>query len=992
MKRIFSKLLVLFAFALFVPNVFASDLTNDLTLESDSTECYVVKSGSDIMIDLNNHNITCADKDAIYVENGAKLTVVGKGTVQSEANGKSALFNNGDVTLNGGTFTADNQKTAYYSILNHGVMTINEGVTVSQTNYKTSSLFDNGYHNYTSKNERQGYVKGYGIEKPTLTINGGVFDGGMNTIKNDDNGVLEINDGHFINNVQVAVMNWNEAVINGGVFEVPTGNDKTTLFLGSYGKDTVDKGILEINGGTFNGEFVVEFMKGKTSDAKLTVTDGIFNSLTSFVNESGRPKLSDLGSVSITGGVFTDISVTPDEGYNLVSIDRDYNKDGVNDVLVSEVELIPTIEVSLKVDETYDTKLSKDIMKYGTWTSTDESVATVKEGIITGHKKGNATIKVKFGSDTKTYDVSVLRHQVVMPTVDGKLEYTGKDQTVVLKNYDEELMTLTNETGKDVNKYTTQVSLKNTVKYEWVNGKDEAIELSWNIEKAKVTLPKLNPSTYEFTNKDITPTVDGYDEKIMTVSGDVKAQNLGSYTLVYTLKDTDNYEWESESEKVELTWTISKAGLKKPTLKTTTYAYTGKEVTPVLEGVNEELMTVSGITVGSPVGPYTIKISLNDKEHYTWDDGTTDDVELVWTISFGVPELEATSTYNSIKLTWTSIDGADGYQVYRCNSKGKSCTKLTTTEKLSYKDKKLKFDKKYYYKVRAYRIEDGSKINGKYSELLTKKTALNAATITVSTNRYKNILVEWGKVSGAERYYVYRCDKEGKNCEKQGFAYDTDFINTTPEEGVNYTYKVRTYRAGVYGPYSELVQGLRLDDTIKYSVNNTAYKTNTIKITNVETAKKYIIYRATSKNGTYKKIKTLKSTGENLVYEDTDVSFNKKYYYRVKINNGINDSDYSSKKSVTTTNIATPTFTYETTGSYVTINIDKVKGATGYQIAYSTDNKTFTSLVKTDELSYDKRLNDNEYFFKVRAYRKVGSKYYYSDYSTVETIGVWTEK
>ena len=255
MKKVLTKLLVLFAFLFLAPNIFAVELTENLTLEEDLEDCIIVKGKSDITIDLNNHNITCTVSDAIYVENGATLTIKGDGVVQSVTKGKAAIFNNGIVTLNGGTYTADNEKTAYYSILNHGEMTINEGVTVSQTNYKTSSLFDNGYSSYSSTNERKGYVEGKGMSSPILTINGGLFDGGMNTIKNDDGAILEINDGHFINNIQVAVMNWNIATINGGVFEVPTGNDKTTVFVGSYGNNSVDKGILIINDGIFNRNY-----------------------------------------------------------------------------------------------------------------------------------------------------------------------------------------------------------------------------------------------------------------------------------------------------------------------------------------------------------------------------------------------------------------------------------------------------------------------------------------------------------------------------------------------------------------------------------------------------------------------------------------------------------------------------------------------------------------------------------------------------------------
>ena len=144
MNKIFKKLLILVAFMLFVPSIFALDLTEDLTLEDDSTECYVVKRESDITLNLNGHNITCADMDAIYVENGAKLTIEGEGVISSTKSNYAALFNNGSVILNGGTLKADDSVTHYCAILNHGVMTINEEATVLQVNYDNSaSLIDN---------------------------------------------------------------------------------------------------------------------------------------------------------------------------------------------------------------------------------------------------------------------------------------------------------------------------------------------------------------------------------------------------------------------------------------------------------------------------------------------------------------------------------------------------------------------------------------------------------------------------------------------------------------------------------------------------------------------------------------------------------------------------------------------------------------------------------------------------------------------------------
>lgn len=83
---------------------------------------------------------------------------------------------------------------SYYTLLNHGVMTVQEDVTVNNKG-GYSSLFDNGYYSWKSKD---------GIDNPTLTIEGGKFNGGLNTIKNDDDAILNIAGGEFINYTQAA--------------------------------------------------------------------------------------------------------------------------------------------------------------------------------------------------------------------------------------------------------------------------------------------------------------------------------------------------------------------------------------------------------------------------------------------------------------------------------------------------------------------------------------------------------------------------------------------------------------------------------------------------------------------------------------------------------------------------------------------------------------------------------------------------------------------
>lgn len=231
-----------------------------VTLLRDTQEDITVPSGKTIILDLVNNKLTNVSNDTIKVEINASLTINGNGIVDNLSNGKAAIFNNGTVILNGGTYdrTSETGESAdvsggnsWYTICNHGEMTINAGATVKNTG-SFSSMIENGYYSYNDTNPRNGHVNGTNHQNPKLTINNGTFIGGLNSVKNDDGGILVINGGSFSNTTQAAVLNWNEATITGGTFIVEsTGVNAVLNGASSMSSTENDKGKLEITGGNF---------------------------------------------------------------------------------------------------------------------------------------------------------------------------------------------------------------------------------------------------------------------------------------------------------------------------------------------------------------------------------------------------------------------------------------------------------------------------------------------------------------------------------------------------------------------------------------------------------------------------------------------------------------------------------------------------------------------------------------------------------------------
>lgn len=142
---------------------------------------------------------------------------------------------------------------------------------------------------------------------------------------------------------------------------------------------------------------------------------------------------------------------------------------------------------------------------------------------------------------------------------------------------------------------------------------------------------------------------------------------------------------------------------------------------------------------------------------------------------------------NKIKLSWQSVAGAKGYEVYRKANGSAKWTKLTTTEKLYFKDSSVKNNTNYSYCVKAVNGNAASAYKTlKLTFLATPK--LTALKLTDSGAKLK-----WTKVTGAEGYKVYRkTESENWICiDKVTNA--QSYTDRTAETGITYYYTVRAY-------------------------------------------------------------------------------------------------------------------------------------------------------------------------------------------------------
>lgn len=229
-----------------------------IALIANTNEDVVIESGKDITINIAD-GVTLTNVNNHTIINRGKLTITGSGTVDNVTNGRAAVYNdlNAEAILNGGTYKRSQETgidsnnsggNSYYTIKNYGTMEINSGVTVENKG-KYSSLLANGWYSYGNANEPS--TNGNPVSK--LTINGGTFNGGLNTVKNDDAGEMTINGGTITGFAQSCVQNNNVLIITGGNIVGEENNSDAAIVSRAVTGSTVNKGITKITGGTVKG-------------------------------------------------------------------------------------------------------------------------------------------------------------------------------------------------------------------------------------------------------------------------------------------------------------------------------------------------------------------------------------------------------------------------------------------------------------------------------------------------------------------------------------------------------------------------------------------------------------------------------------------------------------------------------------------------------------------------------------------------------------------
>ena len=230
-----------------------------------------------------------------------------------------------------------------------------------------------------------------------------------------------------------------------------------------------------------------------------------------------------------------------------------------------------------------------------------------------------------------------------------------------------------------------------------------------------------------------------------------------------------------------------------------------------------------------------------------------------------------------ITLKWKAVDGAAKYEIWRAGTSNGTYKKMYTTTSTSYTNTSSNAGYTYYYKVKAISVNG---IAGQLSKVVSR-TCDCAAPVVKGGNDAStgHVKLSWSKVAGASKYEIWRAESKNGTYTRMYTTVYTTYTNTSSKAGRTYYYKVKAISertSYANSAFSKIVE--RTCDcarpSVKISLSNGDPR---LTWSAVSGADKYIIYRATSKDGTYTKMYTT----SNKSYTNTSAKAGKTYYYKV---------------------------------------------------------------------------------------------------------------
>lgn len=148
---------------------------------------------------------------------------------------------------------------------------------------------------------------------------------------------------------------------------------------------------------------------------------------------------------------------------------------------------------------------------------------------------------------------------------------------------------------------------------------------------------------------------------------------------------------------------------------------------------------------------------------------------------------------NKVKISWSSVSGAEGYIIYKRGTDGKF-SYIGMTGKDTYTDVNASGAEYNFYKIYPYYKENGKNVIGTVKGYVYAKAGVSAVPNLKAENSGNSIKITWEKVDEADGYIIYR--RVGNNSFKYLYivgGYSNSYLDTTPSSCYYNYYRVYPY-------------------------------------------------------------------------------------------------------------------------------------------------------------------------------------------------------
>lgn len=315
-------------------------------------------------------------------------------------------------------------------------------------------------------------------------------------------------------------------------------------------------------------------------------------------------------------------------------------------------------------------------------------------------------------------------------------------------------------------------------------------------------------------------------------------------------------------------------------------------------------------------------------------------------------------------LTWTQVDGADGYAIYRATSADGPYTQIATfaASRSSCTATGLTTGTTYYFRVAAYYVnESGARVYGTRSLAKSIVPSPIAPTGLTGTAYGQSVKLTWNKVTGVAGYRIFRATGTGSYVAVADVT-GTSYTDTGLSIGQTYRYKVSAYMnvsggkaVGVSSSAITKTTALTKATNLLFTVSSATKIYMTWNA--VPDADGYQVQRASSEDGEYVTIGHVKNNSCTISGMPTG------QYRYIRIRAYVEEDGvrtYASTWSDVKKTVAKPLAVTELTctnrtKTSLSVNWTKAAGATGYKIYYkkaSASSYTLAATIEGDVTAY----------------------------------------